>query len=77
MPLGHDGENEGILTVGELARLVRILPRVVFLKFNIKTLNIFNFQNVFAELDLIIFGDNGKGLQGSVERVIKWNLFLF
>ena len=33
VPLGHDGENEGILTIGELARLVWILPGVVFLKY--------------------------------------------
>ena len=32
MSLGHDGENEWILTVGELTRLVRVLPGVVFLK---------------------------------------------
>ena len=29
--LGHDGEDEGVLAVGELARLVGVLPRVVFL----------------------------------------------
>ena len=30
--LGHDGEDEGVLAVGELARLVGVLPRVVFLQ---------------------------------------------
>ena len=32
VPLCHDGENEGILTIGELAGLIRVLPGVVFLK---------------------------------------------
>ena len=32
MSLGHDGEDEWILTIGELSRLVRVLPGVVFLK---------------------------------------------
>ena len=37
--LGHDGEDEGVLAVGELARLVGVLPRVVFLqKYLFKTL---------------------------------------
>ena len=31
--LGHDGEDEGVLAVGELARLVGVLPRVVFLQY--------------------------------------------
>ena len=32
MPLGHNGQDEGILAVGELTRLVRVLPGVIFLK---------------------------------------------
>ena len=31
--LGHNGEDEGVLAVGELARLVGVLPRVVFLQY--------------------------------------------
>ena len=33
VPLGHNGEYEGVLTVGELTRLVWVLPRVVFLNY--------------------------------------------
>ena len=49
MSLGHDGEDEWILTIGELARPVRILPGVVFLE------NISMFQNVVKVLLAIIF----------------------
>ena len=45
VPLGHNGEYEGILTVGELTRLVWVLPRVVFLNY------IFDrFKNVFLKM---------------------------
>ena len=47
--LGHDGENEWILTIGELSRLVRVLPGVVFLE------NISMFQNVVKVLLAKIF----------------------
>ena len=33
--LGHDGQDKWILTVGELSRLVWVLPCVVFLNINI------------------------------------------
>ena len=76
--LCHNGEYEGILTVGELTRLVWVLPRVVFLNYIFDHYSIFSIsENVFMIWIFLIFGDNGKGLGRSGERVIKWNLFLF